>query len=236
MRSITTRKFLFTLLAIVCYTNAFSPSGVTLSKDVKTDDSVTKELPEVEDSSSPVETNLRDLPPVLQSIADERREFQVNLGKAMDTLRKDMPEILRQAPDYSIYHDNIRVIDPSGVQLTGIESYKQSVQFLQAVVKFWFQERSGLQFRMVYDFARSSIRVSWHVVLVPKVPLGKPIHVDGISMYKLDSTSGKIIEHQIDNLMINDTPVIPPYGIFSLVSQDLLGLKPGSKVGVPAGI
>ena len=78
--------------------------------------------------------------------------------------------------------------------------------------------------------------VSWHVVLVPKVPLGKPIHVDGISMYKLDLTSGKIIEHQIDNLMINDTPVIPPYGIFSLVSQDLLGLKPGSKVGVPAGI
>lgn len=128
------------------------------------------------------------------------------------------------------------MIDPSGVQLTGIESYKQSIQFLHAVVKFWFQERSGLQFRMVYDFARSSIRVSWHVVLVPKVPLGKPLHVDGISMYKLDPTSGKIIEHQIDNLMINDTPVIPPYGILSFVNQDLMGVKSGPGVGVPAGI
>lgn len=38
------------------------------------------------------------LPPVLQEIADERRNFQVNLGKAMDTLRKDMPYILKETP------------------------------------------------------------------------------------------------------------------------------------------
>jgi len=39
-----------------------------------------------------------ELPPVLQDIVDERAEFQRNLGKAMDTLRKDYPEILRKAP------------------------------------------------------------------------------------------------------------------------------------------
>ena len=38
------------------------------------------------------------LPPVLQQITDERRNFQVNLGKAMDTLRKDMPYILKETP------------------------------------------------------------------------------------------------------------------------------------------
>jgi hypothetical protein len=129
------------------------------------------------------------------------------------------------------------VIDPSGVQLTGIESYKQSIQFLQVVLKFWFQERSGLQFRMVYDFARSSIRVSWHVVLVPKVPLGRPLHLDGISNYKLDRSSGLIVEHQIDKLMINNSPVVPPYGVFSLLQQDLIGLTSGKTgVSVPAGI
>lgn len=129
------------------------------------------------------------------------------------------------------------MIDPTGVQLTGIESYKQSIQFLHAVLKFWFQERSGLQFRMVYDFCRSSIRVSWHVVLVPKVPLGRPLHLDGISNYKVDPSSGLIIEHQIDKLMINDAPVVPPYGVFSLLQQDLIGLtsgKPG--VSIPAGV
>jgi hypothetical protein len=39
-----------------------------------------------------------DLPPVIQQIADERAEFQINLGRAMDTLRRDMPEILSKTP------------------------------------------------------------------------------------------------------------------------------------------
>jgi hypothetical protein len=39
-----------------------------------------------------------DLPPVIQQIADERAEFQINLGRAMDTLRRDMPDILSKTP------------------------------------------------------------------------------------------------------------------------------------------
>lgn len=39
-----------------------------------------------------------DLPPVLQDIVDERNEFQLNLGRAMDVLRSDYPEILRKSP------------------------------------------------------------------------------------------------------------------------------------------
>ena len=38
------------------------------------------------------------LPPLLQDMANERREFEMNLGKAMDTLRKDYPTMLRKAP------------------------------------------------------------------------------------------------------------------------------------------
>jgi hypothetical protein len=129
------------------------------------------------------------------------------------------------------------VIDPSGVQLTGIDSYKSSIAFLQTFCRFWFQERSALQYRMVYDFARSSIRISWHVVLVPKVPLGRPLHIDGISMYKLDPTLGKIVEHKFENLLINDSKIMPPYGIFSLMQQqELIGFGKQPGVGIPAGI
>jgi len=150
----------------------------------------------------------------------------------MDTLRKDLPYILKETPDYSIYHKEITVVDPSGVQLTGIESYKSSIKFLQQFVNFWFQpERNRLQYRLVYDFARSSIRVSWHAVLVPKMPMGKPLHVDGISMYRLETETGKIIEHKMENLSINNTPIMPPYGVFSLLQKEW-GLA-GS--GVPAG-
>uniref|UniRef100_A0A7R9WVZ4 Uncharacterized protein n=1 Tax=Craspedostauros australis TaxID=1486917 RepID=A0A7R9WVZ4_9STRA len=178
------------------------------------------------------------LPPVIRSIADERREFQMNLGKAMDTIRKDMPEILRRKPDYSIYHKDITVVDPSGVTIQGLDNYKSSIKFLQTFLKFWFKERSGLQFRMVYDFCRSSIKVSWNAVLIPKVPLGRPVYVDGISVYKLDVESGKIMEHKFENLIINNTPVVPPYGMFSMMQQDLMGLTPQGVVspGIPAGI
>jgi hypothetical protein len=43
-------------------------------------------------------TKVTPLPPVIQQIADERAEFQINLGRAMDTLRRDMPNILSHPP------------------------------------------------------------------------------------------------------------------------------------------
>ena len=50
------------------------------------------------ETSRPLTQGNGDLPTVIQQIADERQEFNMNLGKAMDTLRKDMPDILRSPP------------------------------------------------------------------------------------------------------------------------------------------
>jgi hypothetical protein len=65
-------------------------------------------LPSMDESPVGVCVNerLANLPPVIRSIADERREFQMNLGKAMDTLRKDMPYILKQSPGTSSTNQN----------------------------------------------------------------------------------------------------------------------------------
>ena len=144
-----------------------------------------------------------------------------------------MLSIKNNKTDFSIYHPEISVIDPSGVRLNGKDNYKSAIAFFQTFIKFWFSSSSRLQYRMVYDFCRSSIRVSWNIVLIPKLPLGRPLFLDGISHYKLDASSGKIVEHKIENLVMNDTPVAPPYGIFSLLSQqELLG----QRQGVPAGV
>ena len=212
------------------------------------------------------------LPPVIQQIANERAEFQINLGRAMDTLRKDMPYILSQTPgpysmrytnqqreaisfhltlytftfvflsliDFSIYHEDISVIDPSGVQLKGIDKYRSAFTFLQTFSKFWFHQNSNtIQYRMVYDFCRNSIRISWHIVLISKfLPTSRPLHIDGISYYQLDMDSGKIIEHKIETLIVNNTPIAPPYGILSILQQDvLLGntMRPAPQ-GLPAHI
>jgi hypothetical protein len=97
-------RFIPILLAACCnQVNSFNPSAVV---NTRLDfDWIQRPLPivEAEESSCPTSENLRELPPVIQSIADERREFQMNLGKAMDTLRKDMPEILKRAPGKNFY-------------------------------------------------------------------------------------------------------------------------------------
>mmetsp|Transcript_16584 Transcript_16584/g.19206 ORF Transcript_16584/g.19206 Transcript_16584/m.19206 type:complete len:108 (+) Transcript_16584:690-1013(+) len=90
---------------------------------------------------------------------------------------------------------------------------------------------------MMYDFARQSIRISWNAVLVPKVVGNRrnAMYVDGISIYKMDSNSGKIIEHTVDKLLINNTPVQPPYSVLSALKDELF--YTGQRVpGVPVGV
>jgi len=195
----------------------------------------------LEDRTSSVEntsTATRDLPPLLQDMVDERREFEINLGRAMDTLRRDYPNMLHQTPDFSIFHDNIYVVDPSGVQLTGLKSYKNSFRFLQTIVRLIYSStESGVQSRMVYDFARQSIRISWNAVLVPKVVGNRrnALYIDGISVYKMDSESGKIVEHKVERMLINNTPVIPPYGVLSALKNELLS-PVDNRIPVGAGV
>lgn len=183
--------------------------------------------------------DLESLPPVLRDMVCERREYQMNLGKAMDVLRQDMQTILVKKPDFTIYHPELVVSDPSGVQLRGLDKYKSAFAFLQTFLGFWFSTRgtNQVQFRMVYDETRSAIRISWNVVLVPKLAIAsaltRPLYIDAISYYQLDRASGKIMEHKIEKLVMNNMKMEPPYGIWSLLQQDALRLVPGGGVAVP---
>lgn len=198
------------------------------SKNTSMSQATTEEMSKTTDAPST-------LPPLFQEVGNQRREFEMNLGKAMDVLRNDYPDMLVSSPDFSIYHDDISVTDPSGVEIKGISSYKSSFRFLQTVVRLFYNtDRSKVQMRSFYDFARNSIRISFNVELVPRV-IGdrrNSLYVDGISVYKLDLKSGKIIEHSIENFLINNTPVTPPHGIFSTLRRELL--QPSERL-VPAG-
>mmetsp|Transcript_17443 Transcript_17443/g.33068 ORF Transcript_17443/g.33068 Transcript_17443/m.33068 type:complete len:238 (-) Transcript_17443:209-922(-) len=227
-----TLAFLILLLGLFCYEAAsFQASGVFRTTN-RLHHLKSAVLDETETSTS--------LPPLLQDMVKERREFEMNLGKAMDTLRKDYPMMLHKSPDFSIYHDEISVLDPSGVQLTGLKNYKNSFGFLQTIVRFFYNtSESCVQNRMVYDFARQSIRISWNVMLVPKVVGNRrnALYFDGISIYKMDSKSGKIVEHKVEKLLVNNIPVTPPYGILTTLREELM--YPGGQripVGVGLGI
>lgn len=209
-----------------------TPSRSSSLKSSTMEDSVTKSSSE-SSTAEDCKTSVSTLPPVIQDIVDERTEFRLNLGRAMDVLKRDYPEILRRSPDFSIYHHDITLADPSGVQLSGLKNYKSAFSLLQKLVNFLYSsEKSTIQIRMTYDFAFSSIRISWNLELFPRLIGLRPLYVDGISMYKLDGPSGKIIEHKIDNLIINQRPITPPYGIFSTLTQGQYPMQPS---GVPVG-
>jgi len=215
------------------------------------------------DGKQPTAIGHTSLPPLLQEMVDERREFEMNLGRAMDTLRRDYPRLLKEVPgkifqiakvlinlfnkyltmpwvpdaDYTIFHDEILVVDPSGVQLSGLNHYKSSFRFLKTTIGFIYSlEKSTIQYRMIYDFARQSIRISFNVMLLPKVVGNRnnALYIDGISVYKMESKSGKIIEHRVENLLMNNIPMRPPYGILTELLRPIPSLY-DIPVGVPAG-
>lgn len=159
--------------------------------------------------------------PLEKNICEEQREFELKLGKALDTLRKDYPKILTEDPDYSIYHEHIEVIDPSGVKLHHLKNYKGFFSLLHTVVNlFYCIEQSGLTFRLSYDWARKNIRVSWNASLTPRAIMGgikNQLHVDGISVYEINRESGLLTEHRVEQLLVNNAPVLEPQGIFVTV-------------------
>lgn len=181
-------------------------------------------------------TEVAELPPVLRDMVEERREFELNLGKAMDVLKTDYPQMIHKTPDFSIYHDDIKVVDPSGVQLSGLQNYKNSFSFVQTMAKFFYNmEDSSVQYRMMYDFARQSIRISWNAVLVPKVVgnMRNAMYVDGISVYKMDSTSGKIYEHTVEKLLVNNIPLAQPNLMLSVLRSEFMVPANGR---IPVGV
>lgn len=170
-------------------------------------------------------------------------EFELQLGRALDTLRKDYPHLLVKPPAYEIYSPDIQVVDPSGVTLHSLQSYKNSFYFLHMVVRlFYHPEKSGLTFRLAYDCARKNIRVSWNAELVPRLGgTRNKLYVDGISVYELDRETGLIHQHRVERLLLNDAPVSPPpQGIFALLQEQAVyggrtGLLPGAEgVGIPS--
>lgn len=103
-------------------------------------------------------------------MVDSQKEFEINLGRAVDTLKSDYPKLLTENPSWNIYHPDLEVIDPTGVSLHGLDNYKMAFGFIHGVVKwFYCEEKSGLtSIRVGYDWARKCIRYVclWYAVVI----------------------------------------------------------------------
>ncbi|KAL7539023.1 hypothetical protein ACHAXR_008972 [Thalassiosira sp. AJA248-18] len=196
-------------------------------------------------------TETANLSPFLQGMVDEQRELQMNVGKAMDVLRKDYPYFMKRAPDFSIYHDSISLTSATDgqLQLSKLSSYKKAFGVMRTMLSLLYDtDKSVIQSRMVYDATRTQIRVSFNANLVPKMGK-KMVHVDGISVYSIDLSptmkedengtlqpnggAGKIIEHRIEKMLVNGAALQPPY--FNAFGMEMMsGNSAGALVGAGA--
>eukprot|EP00531_Pseudo-nitzschia_arenysensis_P010788 CAMPEP_0116131324 /NCGR_PEP_ID=MMETSP0329-20121206/8945_1 /TAXON_ID=697910 /ORGANISM="Pseudo-nitzschia arenysensis, Strain B593" /LENGTH=436 /DNA_ID=CAMNT_0003625747 /DNA_START=339 /DNA_END=1649 /DNA_ORIENTATION=+ len=156
----------------------------------------------------------------------DRQEFEMQVGRAMDTLRDDYPEFLAQDLDYSIYDADLELIDPSGFHLNGVKNYENAIRLVHTMVGiFYCTDQSDVKFRMCFDKARQNIRIHWNARVVPKAIFGgykTTLHVDGISIYELDRMTGNITQHRLERLVMNDNQLSPEQGIFAALRNQAI--------------
>jgi len=130
-------------------------------------------------------------------------EFELNQGRAIDTLRHDYPRLFDDKPDYSIFAQNVELHDPSGKRLQGVAQYEKVFDMLRFLRRTTMQD-AEVTYRLVVH--ESSIRVRWSAKMFMRDPvmgLTQLNIIDGVSVYDLDSV-GKIRAHRLENIIMTD--------------------------------
>ena len=156
-------------------------------------------------------------------------EFELHVGKAMDTLRKDYQEWFAtlKTPDFSIYSPHIQFVDPSGVHVHGLRNYQNAHRLLQTLFQFLYcpQKSSLTSARMCYDPVQGRIRIHWHAQMVPRELFGgtrSRVYLDATSVYDLDRRTGDICQHSLETLLWNNQALRPKEGLVAAL-QDYHG-------------
>ncbi|OUS45371.1 hypothetical protein BE221DRAFT_116063 [Ostreococcus tauri] len=144
-------------------------------------------------------------------------DFYAQSGEAIRILREDYPDMLKREPRWSIYRDNIGLVDETmtfagpgrdgrgGIMASNKNEYKRVFKIVRIVAAVLFSN-STIEVSRIWSPLGSSglrtIRVRWAVRgklrLVSSLGADEA-RFDGISEYKLDS-KGFIYEHKITDL------------------------------------
>ena len=94
------RLVVFVNIVLMFLTDAFqvAPSSSTIRSFYTTASASVKEQKRKTKSPKEEDDEVVPLPPVIQSIAEERVEYQMNVGKAMDSLRRDYQDVFTKKP------------------------------------------------------------------------------------------------------------------------------------------
>ena len=92
-------------------------------------------------------------------------EFELNQGRAIDTLRYDYPRLFTDKPDLSIFHRDVELHDLTGKRLVGLKSYEAMFEVLRFARRTVMHRKSGLT-SMYFEssgepMALHSTRMNW---------------------------------------------------------------------------
>ncbi|KAK9757879.1 hypothetical protein RND81_01G192600 [Saponaria officinalis] len=146
----------------------------------------------------------------------DKREYYLNLGYAIRSLREEFPELFYREPRFDIYREDIVFKDPLNT-FTGIENYKTVFWALRFHGRIFFKAL-WVDILSVWQPMENVILIRWTVHGIPRVPWESRGRFDGLSEYKLDK-NGKIYEHKVDNIALNTL------GKFKVVSVEELILS-----------
>ncbi|KAI3449226.1 hypothetical protein Pfo_005891 [Paulownia fortunei] len=131
---------------------------------------------------------------------EKKRDYYVNIGYAIRTLREEFPELFNRELSFDIYRDDIVFKDPLNA-FAGIENYKSIFWALRFHGRIFFRAL-WVDIISVWQPVENMIMVRWTVHGIPRIPLESRSRFDGTSEYKLDK-DGKIYEHKVHNISLN---------------------------------
>ena len=156
-------------------------------------------------------------------------DFELNLGRAIDALRSDVPAFADRELSWDIYADNVQLADPSGVQTRGLQNYKQFFGVIRMFRRVMI-DKVDITFKLRYDWSSKIIKVTWYSKWYARGS-SKAAYVDATSSFHLDD-QGKIFKHVVDRVQVGGRPLSPPYSVGWLAFREyvLAGLDVPSPV------
>jgi hypothetical protein len=156
-------------------------------------------------------------------------DFELNLGRAIDALRSDVPAFADRELSWDIYADNVQLADPSGVQTRGLQNYKQFFGVIRMFRRVMI-DKVDITFKLRYDWSSKIIKVTWYSKWYARGS-SKAAYVDATSSFHLDD-NGKVFKHVVDRVQVGGRPLSPPYSVGWLAFREyvLAGLDVPSPV------
>ena len=126
------------------------------------------------------------------------KEYELNVGNCISSLKKDIINFPYQELDWTIYTPTIYVSDPSGFQQKGMKRYKQIFSLIRLFRKLMIKD-VDISYRLKYIPESQLILIVWYSKWYS---MSNPFSLDAISKFYLDE-NGKIYKHQIEKIYSN---------------------------------